>query len=58
MAAFLSPSRQPGENMGLHFRATRAALPQIRVDTLIGSQADFVIKIKNNDILLQDNDII
>ena len=45
MAAFLSPSRQPGENMGLHFRATRAALPQIRVETLIGSQADYGIKI-------------
>ena len=34
------------ENMGLHFRAARAALPQIRIETLIGSQANYKIKIK------------
>ena len=38
------PLTPPGENMGLHFRAARAALPQIRVETLIGSQANYEIK--------------
>ena len=46
MAGLLSPSHQPGENKGLHFRNARAALPQIRVETLIGSQANYEIKIK------------
>ena len=48
MAALLSPSHLRGENMGLHFRAARAPLPQIRVETLIGSQtqANYEIKIK------------
>ena len=46
MAALCSPSHPPGENMGLHFRAARAALPQIRVETLIGSQANYEIKMK------------
>ena len=46
MAALLSPSHTPRENMGLHFRTTRAALPQIRVETLIGSQANYEIEIK------------
>ena len=46
MAALLSPSHLPGETMGLHFRPARAALPQIRVETLIGSQANYEIKIK------------
>ena len=46
MAALLSPSRPPGENMGLHFRAARAALPQIRVETQFGSQANYEIKIQ------------
>ena len=46
MAALLSPSTSPGINVGLHVRAARAALPQIRVETLIGSQANDEIKIK------------
>ena len=46
MAAPLNPSHPPRENIGLHFRAARAALPQIRVETLIGSQANYEIKIK------------
>ena len=58
MAALLNHSHPPGENVGRHFRAARAALPQIMVETLIGSQANYEIKIKNNDILLKDNDII
>ena len=45
MAALLSPSHSPGENEGLHFRAARAALPQIRVETLIDSQDNYEIKI-------------
>ena len=32
--------------MGLHFRPASAALPQIRVEMLIGSQANYEIKIK------------
>ena len=43
---FSEPSHPPGENMGLHFRAARAALPQIRVDTLICAQANYEIKLK------------
>ena len=46
MTALVSPSHPPAENVGLHFRAARAALPQIRVQTLIGSQADYEIKIQ------------
>ena len=46
VAALLSPSTPPGERLGLHFRPARAALPQIRVETLIGSQANDKIKIK------------
>ena len=46
MAALVSPSHPPGETMGLQFRPARAALPQISVETLIGSQANYEIKIK------------
>ena len=46
MAARLSPSTSPGVNVDLHFRAVGAALTQIRVDMLIGSQANYEIKIK------------
>ena len=46
MAAPLSPSTLPGETNALHLLAARAALPQIRVGTLIGSQANYEIKIK------------
>ena len=53
MAALLSPSTPPGERVGMHLLAARAALPQIRVETLIGSQANY-----KKDILLQDNVII
>ena len=42
MAALLSPSHPPGESVGLHF----PALPQIRLKTLIGSQANYEIKIQ------------
>ena len=45
-AALLSPSTSPGINVGLHFRAARATLPQIRAETLIGSQANYEIQIK------------
>ena len=31
--------------MGLHFRPAKAALPQIRIETVIGSQANYEIKI-------------
>ena len=41
MAALLSPSTSPGELMCLKFLH-----PQIRVETLIGSQANNEIKIK------------
>ena len=37
------PSHPPGETMGLHIRPARATLPQIRVETLIGSQANYEI---------------
>ena len=46
VAAPLSLSHPHGERVGLHFRPARAALPQIRVETLIGSQANYEIKIK------------
>ena len=46
MAAFLSPSTLPGETIALHLLTARAALPQIRVETLVGSQANYEIKIK------------
>ena len=44
MAAVLSPSTLPGERDVLHLLPARAALPQIRVETLIGSQANYEIK--------------
>ena len=44
----------PREKDVLHFRPARAALPQV-MKMLIGSQANYE---KNNDILLQDNDIL
>ena len=53
MAALLGPSTLPGERKALRL----LALPQIRVETLIGSQANYE-KNSNNDILLQDNDIL
>ena len=46
MAALLSPSTLPGEHNALHLLTARAALPQIRAETLIGSQANYDIKIK------------
>ena len=58
MAALFSPSHPPGENKGLHFLAAGAALPHIRVDTLIGSQANYEIKIKITIYFLRDNDIV
>ena len=36
MAALLSLSTPPEERLALHLLAARAALPQIRVETLIG----------------------
>ena len=45
VAAFLSPSTLPGERGTLHLLPARAALPQIRVETLIGSQTNYEIKI-------------
>ena len=42
----LSPSTLPGETNALHLLTARAALPHIRVETLIGSQANYEIKIK------------
>ena len=45
MAALLSPSTLPGETV-LNLLPARAALPQIRVETLIGSQANYEIKIE------------
>ena len=44
MAALLSPSTLPGERNALHLLLT--VLPQIRVETLIGSQANYEINIK------------
>ena len=57
MTALLSRSTLPGETNALHLLTARAALPQIRLETLIGSQANYEIKILNA-ILLQDNDIV
>ena len=44
MAALFSPSTLPGETHALHLLTARAGLPQIRVATLIGSQANYEIK--------------
>ena len=46
MVVILSPSTLPGETNALHLLAARAALPQIRVEALIGSQANYEIKLK------------
>ena len=46
MAALLSPSTLPGERDVLYLLTARAALPQIRVEMLCGSQANYEIKIK------------
>ena len=46
MAALLSPSTLPGDTIALHLLTARAALPQIRVEMLIGSQANYEIEIK------------
>ena len=46
MAALLSPSTLPGVTNALHLLTARAALAQIRIETLIGSQANYEIKIK------------
>ena len=59
MAARFSPSPPPGERDVLHFRHARAALLKIKVETVIGSRANYEIKIQISDnILLQDNDIL
>ena len=42
--ALLSPSTLTRETNALHLLNARAALPQIRVETLIGSQANYEIK--------------
>ena len=46
MAALLNPSTLHGETNALYLLTARAALPQIKVETLIGSQANYEIKIK------------
>ena len=46
MAAILSPSTLPGETNALHLLTARAVLPHIMIETLIGSQANYEIKIK------------
>ena len=46
MAALISPSTLPGERDVMHLLPAKAALPQIRVETLIGYQANYEIKIK------------
>ena len=46
MTALLRPSPPPGERDVLHLRPARAALPQTRAEALIGSQANYEIKIK------------
>ena len=46
MSALVSPSTLPGETSALHLLTARAALPQIRLETLIGSQVNYGIKIK------------
>ena len=45
MAALLNPRTLPGERDVLHLLPARAALPQIMVEILIGSQANFEIQI-------------
>ena len=45
-AALLSPSTLSGETNAIHLLAARAALSQIRVETLIGSQANYEITIQ------------
>ena len=42
----LSPSTLPGETNALHLLAAREALPQIRVETMFGTQANYEMKIK------------
>ena len=44
--AQLRTSTLLGERYVLHLLPARAALPQIRVETLIGAQANYEIKIK------------
>ena len=46
MAALLSHSSLPVETNALHLLTARAAIPQIIVETLIGSQANYEITIK------------
>ena len=46
MATRLSPFNLPRETNALHLLTARAALPQIRVETLIGYQANYEIKNK------------
>ena len=46
VAALLRSSHPPDERDVLHFRLVRAVLPQIRIETLIGSQANYEIKLK------------
>ena len=46
LAAFLSPSTLPGERDVLHLLPARAVLPQIRIETLIGSQTNDEITLK------------
>ena len=46
MAGLLSPSTLPGETNAMHLLATRVALLQIIVEMLIGSQANYELKIK------------
>ena len=46
MAALSRPSTLTAERDVLHLLPARAALPQIRVETLIGSRANCEIKIK------------
>ena len=66
MAALVSPSTLPGERHVLHLLTARVALPQIRVETLIGSQANYEIKIKitkyfyklNKDTFLSNNAVL
>ena len=58
MATLLSPSTLPGETNAFVNRLTaRVALPQISVETLIGSQANYEIKLKYR-YTLQDNDLL
>ena len=42
---FEAPSTLPGETNALQLLTARAALPKIRVETLIGSQANYEIKL-------------